>query len=69
MGRVTRRLLIRGTELRTVSVSNTVLMLRADYDALEVIAHLLRAPANAQRLIENLQQAMSGQRETHDLTS
>ena len=48
---------------------NAVLMSRADYDALEETAHLLRAPANAKRLIESLQQALSGQRETHDLTS
>ncbi len=48
---------------------DAVLMWRADYDALEETAHLLRAPANAQRLIESLQQALSGQRETHDLTS
>ena len=48
---------------------DAVLMSRADYDALEETAHLLRAPANAKRLIESLQQALSGQRETHDLTS
>jgi antitoxin YefM len=48
---------------------DAVLMSRADYDALEETAHLLRAPANAQRLIESLQQALSGLRETHDLTS
>ncbi len=46
---------------------DAVLMSRADYDALEETAHLLRAPANARRLIESLQQAMTGQRETHDL--
>ena len=43
------------------------LMSRADYDALEETAHLLRAPANARRLLESLQQAMTGQRETHQL--
>ncbi len=48
---------------------DAVLMSRADYDALEETAHLLRAPANARRLIESLQQAMTGQRETHDLAS
>lgn len=40
---------------------------RADYEALEETAHLLRVPANAKRLIESLQQALSGQREQHDL--
>ena len=30
-------------------------------------AHLLRVPANARRLIESLQQALSGEREEHDL--
>jgi len=44
-----------------------VLLSRADYQALEETAHLLRVPANARRLIESLQQALSGQREQHDL--
>jgi antitoxin YefM len=46
---------------------DAVLMSRADYDALEETAHLLRAPANARRLLESLQQALAGQREAHDL--
>jgi antitoxin YefM len=46
---------------------DAVLMSRADYDALEETAHLLRAPANARRLIESLHQAMTGQREVHEL--
>ncbi len=46
---------------------DAVLISRADYDALEETAHLLRAPANAKRLLESLQQALSGQREGHDL--
>ncbi len=46
---------------------DAVLMSRADYDALEETAHLLRAPANARRLIESLHQAMTGQREAHEL--
>ena len=46
---------------------DAVLLSRADYDALEETAHLLRAPANAKRLIESLYQARSGQREEHDL--
>jgi antitoxin YefM len=46
---------------------DAVLMSRADYDALEETAHLLRAPANARRLLESLQQALVGQREAHEL--
>ncbi|WP_346385447.1 hypothetical protein [Nocardioides sp.] len=44
-----------------------MLLSRADYDALEETAHLLRVPANAKRLIGSLQQALAGQREGHDL--
>jgi antitoxin YefM len=40
---------------------DAVLLSRADYDALEETAHLLRVPANAKRLIESLQQARTGQ--------
>ena len=47
---------------------DAVLLSRADYDALEETAHLLRVPANAKHLIESLQQARTGQREEHDLT-
>src|SRR5665647_2868203 len=47
---------------------DAVLLSRADYDALEETAHLLRVPANAKRLIESLQQARTGLREEHDLT-
>src|SRR5687767_13978096 len=46
---------------------DAVLLSRADYDALEETAHLLRVPANAKRLIDSLQQAVAGQREEHDL--
>ncbi|MGH8828796.1 MAG: type II toxin-antitoxin system Phd/YefM family antitoxin [Jiangellaceae bacterium] len=46
---------------------DAVLLSRADYDALEETAHLLRVPANAKRLIESLHQALAGQREEHDL--
>ena len=46
---------------------DAVLMSRADYDALEETAHLLRVPANARHLLESLQQARSGQRDEHDL--
>jgi antitoxin YefM len=46
---------------------DAVLLSRADYEALEETAHLLRVPANARRLIESLQQALSGERQEHDL--
>jgi antitoxin YefM len=47
---------------------DAVLMSRDDYDALEETAHLLRAPTNARRLLESLEQAMSGPRAEHDLS-
>ena len=40
---------------------DAVLMSRADYVALEETAYLLRAPANARRLLESLEQARSGE--------
>lgn len=46
---------------------DAVLLSRADYDALEETAHLLRVPANAKHLLESLEQARAGQREEHDL--
>jgi antitoxin YefM len=46
---------------------DAVLMSLADYEALTETASLLRVPANAQRLMESLTQARSGQREEHDL--
>jgi antitoxin YefM len=46
---------------------DAVLISRADYDSLEATAHLLRAPANARRLLESLQQALAGQRDEHEL--
>lgn len=46
---------------------DAVLMSRADYDALQETAYLLRVPANARRLLEGLAQATSGSREAHDL--
>ena len=51
----------------TSSRGDAVQLSREDYEALEETAHLLRVPANARRLIESLQQALSGQREEHDL--
>jgi len=44
-----------------------VLMSRAEYDALEETAHLLRSPANARRLLESLRQAGDGYRQEHQL--
>jgi len=46
---------------------DAVLISRADYEALEETAYLLQAPANARRLLESLEQARSGERDTHDL--
>jgi antitoxin YefM len=46
---------------------DAVLMARADYDALEATAYLLRVPANAKKLLESLEQARAGDRQTHDL--
>jgi antitoxin YefM len=47
---------------------DAVLMARSDYDALTETAYLLRAPANAQRLLESLNQARQGRLEAHDLS-
>jgi antitoxin YefM len=47
---------------------DAVLMSRDEYDALEETAHLLRAPANARRLLESLAQAQAGQRQEHPLS-
>lgn len=46
---------------------DAVLISRADYEALEETAHLLRVPANARHLLESLQQAREGRRDAHDL--
>jgi antitoxin YefM len=46
---------------------DAVLMSRADYDALEETAHLLRSPANARRLLESLRQAVDGDRQERAL--
>ena len=46
---------------------DAVLLSRADYEAPEETAHLLRVPANAKRLLESLQQARAGERHEHDL--
>ena len=47
---------------------DAVLMSKADYDALQETAYLLRAPANARRLLESLGQARAGEREAYNLT-
>jgi antitoxin YefM len=47
---------------------DAVLISRADYDALNETALLLRTPANARRLLESLSQARSDQREEHELS-
>jgi antitoxin YefM len=46
---------------------DAVLLSRDEYDALQETAHLLRAPKNARRLLESLDQALAGHREEHDL--
>ena len=46
---------------------NAVLVSADEFAALEETAHLLRVPANAQRLIESLQQARAGDRQEHEL--
>ena len=46
---------------------DAVLMARADYDALEATAYLLRVPANAKRLLESLEQAGAGDRQAHEV--
>lgn len=47
---------------------DAVLIAKADYDALQETAYLLRAPANARHLLESLAQARAGERESHDVT-
>lgn len=46
---------------------SAVLISRDEFEALQETAHLLRAPANARRLLESLEQALDGRREEHDL--
>lgn len=46
---------------------DAVLMARADYEALQETAYLLRVPSNARRLLESLDQARRGEREEHEL--
>ncbi len=46
---------------------DAVLLSRAEFDALNETAYLLRAPANAQRLLESLAEARAGDAQPHDL--
>ncbi len=46
---------------------DAVLISKAEYDALEETAQLLRSPANVRRLMEGLGQARAGEYEEHDL--
>ena len=46
---------------------DAVLLSRADYEALQETAYLLRVPANARHLLESLDQARAGQRIEHEL--
>ena len=48
---------------------DAVLMSKADYDALNETAYLLRVPANTRRLVESLDQAAAGERREHELLS
>ncbi|HUY25386.1 MAG TPA: type II toxin-antitoxin system prevent-host-death family antitoxin [Candidatus Saccharimonadales bacterium] len=45
---------------------DAVLLSRADFDALQETAWLLRVPANARRLLESLAQAHDGERLEHE---
>lgn len=47
---------------------SAVLMSRADDDALQETAYLLRSPAKARRLLESLGQARAGQGEERELS-
>ena len=47
---------------------DAVLMSRADFDALNETAQLLRSPANARRLLKSLAQADAGEHNVHKLS-
>jgi antitoxin YefM len=47
---------------------DAVLMARADFDALNETALLLRSPANAHRLLKSLAQANAGERSIQELS-
>ncbi len=46
---------------------DAVLISKAEYDALEETAQLLRSPANVRRLMDGLAQARAGDYEEHEL--
>jgi antitoxin YefM len=46
---------------------DAVLISRAEYDALEETAYLLRSPANARRIFESLEEARAGKAVPRDL--
>ncbi len=46
---------------------NAVIISKDDYDAMTETAHLLRNPANAERLLEAIERARRGKFEQHDL--
>lgn len=46
---------------------NAVLISAEEFAAMRETAYLMRVPANAKRLLESLQQALSGDRQQHDL--
>ncbi|MBE7363826.1 type II toxin-antitoxin system Phd/YefM family antitoxin [Corynebacterium guaraldiae] len=46
---------------------NAVLMSADDYSAWVETAYLFRSPANARRLLESYEQALSGKAEEHDI--
>lgn len=47
---------------------DAVLLSRAEFDALQETAYLLRVPANARHLLDSLEQARSGQTAERDLS-
>lgn len=46
---------------------NAVIMSKEDFDAITETAHLLRNPANAERLLDSIERARRGEFEHHKL--
>lgn len=46
---------------------NAVIMSKEDFDAITETAHLLRNPANAERLLDSIERARRGEFEHHEL--
>ncbi|MDX2375203.1 type II toxin-antitoxin system prevent-host-death family antitoxin [Microbacterium sp. LRZ72] len=46
---------------------NAVIMSKDDYESMAETAHLLRSPANAERLLVAMERARRGEFEQHDL--